>query len=89
MPYTLLDDELNNGESQHVFALLAFDDDGNEGVVADLSIPGHTLPMMVTQDRLLVVLQTVGRRLNQETGKPCRIVRFDRAEVLETFKGRQ
>lgn len=68
-----------------LFAYLSTDEAGGEGVIA-VSTPTGAMPLVGADADRMMSYQPFAREAAQRTGRPVRLVRFDRRTVLEEIQ---
>lgn len=81
---TLRDDPLHPFPIDTLWAIVAFDEKGNEGIVGTVS-PAE-VPFVTGSPDNAKMFPMIARALVRQHRKPLRIVKFTRTEILETFE---
>lgn len=69
-----------------LYALLATDDKGNNGIIAMNTDGGGSMPIISSDTKFLCKMKFMGQILAEETGRDILMVKFSNREVLETIK---
>jgi hypothetical protein len=74
----------NDGEDSihRLYAWTAYDQHGIEGIVTAQGINGMPVPLLSTSREEALSLGTSARRISEATGRPVRLVQFERTLLM-------
>lgn len=78
---TVLHDEPNEAPITELFAFLSLDDTG-EGVCAAILPELGSTPLVTSKERVAELMKATAADIARLSGKPVKLVRFIRAEIL-------
>lgn len=69
-----------------LYAILSFDENGNEGIIAAFTPGVGSMPMIFGHPRLLERALPLAKQMVKDTGKTLRVYKFQKVEMLEEIK---
>lgn len=74
----------NEEPLDQLWAFVSVDEKGQEGLCG-MTIGNDNFPMITGKKTVLANMRVAAQHVSKKSGKPVRLVRFSRAEVVETI----
>lgn len=75
----------NEAPIDALYAVICRDADGNEGIIAALSPPFGSMPLVFSSEERVKSIRLIAKQISKETGRKLYIVKYSVKEVIETI----